>query len=227
MNLVNVLRINKVQRLYFFIFDLQLYNYHKIDYDGIIREILNFLSFIQQEIWNFASISEFFQWLNTPYPLPSFGYFTNHKFYGVQRKDSQFFQNTKTYFLIYLPSVIVIFVFLNRIFYWLFDYKISSFLRLYSMWLYLVFIIVNQNIQIIVFLAYRHMQNLFSFDVKVRICQLFSILFIGVFMIICISISPLVLYFYGKLSKYFLPNMYRIKGAFLIFSIRFCFEPLI
>lgn len=127
----------------------------------------------------------------------------------------------------FFPISLVSFFLLNRLFYLLFNYKISSLLRLYSLWYHLIFILFNQNIPNIVFLSFRHMENLFSFDFNHKISYIFSMLFIGIFLIIIISFYPMSLYQYKKLSKYFLSNLKTKNGSFLIMQVQFCIKPVI
>lgn len=46
----------------------------------------------------------------------------------------------------------------------LFNYRISTILRLYSMWLYLVVVITNQNIDILAFFSLKNFQILACFN---------------------------------------------------------------
>lgn len=115
---------------------------------------------------------------------------------------------------------------LNKLFYLFYNYQLSAFIRVYSLWLYVVIVAVNQNINMLSF-SIRHFQNLFSLNYIVYHSNWLSVVMIGVICILVISIFPLSLYIYGGLSKYFLTNMYRMGGAFFLAFVQLCIKPAV
>lgn len=129
--------------------------------------------------------------------------------------------------MVYFSLTVLIFFILNRIFYLLYNFQISSFIRVYSLWLYLAVVVVNQNIDIFTFLAVRHFFNMFYFDCRTKLVQVVSVLAIGVLGVVAVMVYPISVYFYRNLSKYFLSNLYRINGALFITTVRFALKPII
>lgn len=147
--------MNNAQIIFLFIEQLQFYNYHLTEYNGIIQQVLETADLVESQMWKIIPQSAALDWISNPFPLPNYNIYTNPKFLEVERKDSIFFQNIKTFIIIYMPFTIVSFFLLNKLFYLLFNFKISSLLRSYSLWLYLGFMIGNQNIATLSFLAIR------------------------------------------------------------------------
>lgn len=91
----------------------------------------------------------------------------------------------------------------------LFEYKCSVIFRNFSFWLYLFGVILLGNIQRITFLFFIQMQNLYSFGIASKLTLALSIILMGVWIGLLISLLPLYRYFYGKLEKYFYVNISR------------------
>ena len=81
--------------------------------------------------------------------------YTPTKFQQVERKDALFIQNTKDYFMVYVPLTVLIFWVLNRIFHITREKYVSSYLRPYSFWPQLWLIIVVQNISTLWFYCFN------------------------------------------------------------------------
>lgn len=71
---------------------------------------------------------------------------TPTKFQQVERKDALFIQNTKDYFLVYVPLTVLVFWVLNRFFHITREKYVSLYFRVYSFWPQLWLIIVVQNL---------------------------------------------------------------------------------
>ncbi len=119
------------------------------------------------------------------------------------------------------------FLIFNRLFYLLRNYRISVFLRIYSFWLQLLFLIIFSNSTTISFLFFEYTKLLFSFSTFFTIIHSLSLGIFGLFLIVSLSLLYMSYYCYGPLSKYFLINMYRSKDAFTLTFILNCVRPII
>lgn len=166
-------------------------------------------------------------WVEEPYPLPNYGPYTNPKFHEIQRRDSMFIQNTKEFFVIFLPIVTIFFVVLNRLFYYLFKIKASNHIRLFSFWLYLLVLTILQNCQSLFVYSIYHFFNIFSFDFETKALHFLSLFLIALVFLGSALIFPMTLYFYRDKAKYFLSNMNFSKLSLITMFIRFFIKPLI
>lgn len=51
LSFLNIFRLRNAQVLYFFVGNLQLYNYHQTNYDGVVQEVFDFMDFVQEKLW--------------------------------------------------------------------------------------------------------------------------------------------------------------------------------
>ncbi len=123
-------------------------------------------------------------------------------------------------FLIFNISLTLTFVFLyNRIFYLLFNYPVSIFLRSYSFWLILLDLLIQRNIEFFTFIICRSIQVMVNFNFTTKLFNTLTIL-LGFILIICVIGSYAFYYFqYRKLGRYFLYNMYRFPSSYLLMII--------
>jgi hypothetical protein len=66
---------------------------------------------------------------------------------------------------------------------------------------------------------------MFSISYKFKMLHTLCVIFIGLFFIYLISVFYMSLYFHGKLSKIFLPNLLRIRYALCFTFFRFSIIP--
>lgn len=78
--LANLIRFQNSQKLYFLVTNLELYSYHKTQYDGIVKEVLDLLDFIQESIWQILSEARMVEWVRKPFPLKSYNFYTDPKY---------------------------------------------------------------------------------------------------------------------------------------------------
>lgn len=185
------------------------------------------MSFLSDNCWTIFPIPSLQNWISQPFDLPSYNAYTNVKFQEVERNDSIFLQNTKAFFLIFVPLTMTIFYFLNKLFYKLFEYSISSWIRIYSFWLYLLFMIVFQNTHILVIYSFVHLQNLFQLGTSIFFVHIICVLLIGLIFICLVSLFPLSFYVYKHLTKYFLINVFFIDGCYVLTFVRFTIKPIL
>ena len=138
-----------------------------------------------------------------------------------------FFQVGKSFLVIYIPMLCLIFFVLNRIFFALFRYEVSSYFRFYSFWIHLFFITVVQNLRMLVVFALSNMRTLFSTDFTIKLMQTVSVAIFGFFFVFVIALFPLLEYFNGKNSKYLLSNIKYKKYCFIIMFLKFSLKPIL
>ena len=123
----------------------------------------------------------------------------------------------------------ILFIVCRIIFFCLFKYKISFAFRTYSFGFFILEYLFLANLSDLTFLAVRNFEMLFRIGNgwMPLISQATFLVVSGFIFISLISLPFIYLSFYGKLSKYFLVNMYRINGSLLYSVLRFFFKPLI
>ncbi len=177
--------------------------------------------------WNLISIQAINQWMQGFDETDSYNFFTNSKFLSEQRKNALIFQSTKGFYSVSIPFNLLIFVILNRLFRLLNGYKISSAIRQFSFGLQFWMIVVISNSNTICFLALHYFSVLFSLTYAYKLLHALSLVAIGIFLLILLSLFFMSAYFYGKLSKYFLPNLYRMNCAYFYSFVKFSLQPVI
>ena len=161
--------------------------------------------------------------------LSSYNPYTNQKYLKVERINSLFVQNMAVFYSTLVGISCVFYVICRSLFYCLRHYEVSHYLRIYSFNLYFLEYLFLANVSDLTFLAVRNLQMLFYFSpglLSLVIQSLFAALS-GFLFILLFSLPLLYSSFYGKLSKYFLVNMFRMKGSRLYSVIRYFFKPFI
>ena len=162
-------------------------------------------------------------------PLKNYNSFTNKKFLDEERVDGLFFKNTMLELLVISLIKIVVFFILNRLFFCLFNYPISRFLRNYSFKIFLVEILIIEDIQQLIFIFIRNFFCFFKIEsgAYYLVATIFPLIMAGLILLCFFTLFPLQRYYYGKLSKYFLTNTYRIHGSLALNYILFIIKPII
>ena len=214
--------------LFFLLGDLRFYEYHKREYTGDLGSMIKFMRFVEDKQWDIIKYGELGDSIEKIVEnMPSYTQFSNSKFQKVERRDEFFFRTTYEYVFYSFPMLIVIFFILNKIFYALFNHRISKYLRMFSFWGYFSELAIQGNIEIFTFLALRQFILAFSFDIESK--AYISLLIILFWIVVVFSIAGYYMYyyFYGPLSKYFLINNYRLKSAFTSNMIIYGMRPLV
>lgn len=65
--------------------DLKFHTYHSTNYTGIVKDLIDFMRMLQNNLWLFVGFvhNDFIQWLQDPFDIPSYAQFTNSKFLYV------------------------------------------------------------------------------------------------------------------------------------------------
>ena len=206
--------------------DLWLYQYHQQEYEGIIRDVFRTISFIEEKQWEIVGLGEELEELKEKVSiLPRYNPYSNKKFMAESRSTNLLLDNLFDFLLCSVPLILAMEFLFYRIFYCLFNYEISKFLRPYSFCLVLVELIFQNNLEYITFLTFRSFQLLFFFDGGAKTMQALTILF-GLTILLVTICSYLCYYYqYGKLARYFLSNMYRFKSSYVLMTITFGIRP--
>jgi hypothetical protein len=117
-------------------------------------------------------------------------------------------QNTKQYFLVYLPTTFLVFLVMNRLFHCLFAKKVSLYLRAYSFVLQLWLVVVLQNLNGLWFFCLKELQVLFSLSYVIKFIRFAIVPIIGFIFIGSVGFFLLYSYFHSSVSgKYFRINI--------------------
>lgn len=126
-----------------------------------------------------------------------------------------------------IPFTVVIFL-LNKLIFWLFsDYRFSSYFRATSFNGFLVVSLIEGNIEYFVFLGMRNLTNLYAEQFVHKLFSLFVVFFLFIIIMFVFAGYFLLYYFYGKLFKYFLDNLFRISGSSWMMTLVFCVRPFL
>ena len=204
----------------FVLADLRLYNYHKQEYDGIIRQVFVTIRYVEDKQWEVLGLWEIKEELESSIEITKDYYpLSNPTYLDEERKSNLFLESTIDYFVFFVPFVLVLIVLFNRLFYCLFNYEVSKFLRIYSFWWILLEILVQRNLEYFTFLCFRNFLVMFQFSIISKILLILNLLMFSL-----ILVTTFYSYFhyyreYGRLAKYFLANMFRFPSSYALMII--------
>ena len=137
-------------------------------------------------------------------------------------------QNTKQYFLAYLPTTILTFLALNRLFHCLSGRRVSLYFRAYSFMLQLWFIAVLQNLNWLWFFCLKELQVLFSLSYVLKFIRFATVPIIGLIFVDSVCLFLLYNYMHTSVSgKYFRINIVAHSFQNWYMLIRFVLKPFI
>ena len=124
---------------------------------------------------------------------------------------------------------LLVFLLLNRLFYCLFNYQISRFLRTYSFKIFLLEVLLLEDIQKLIFILIRNFSVLFRIKGSAQSlgASIIPLTFGGLLLFCFITLLPFQRYLHGRLSKYFLTNMFRIHGSLPLSCLLYTAKPMI
>ena len=112
-----------------------------------------------------------------------------------------------------------------KVFYLLFNYEISSYLRPYSFLLILFEILIQNNLEYLTFIAFRDVSASFNFAIKMLLLMAIVMLFL---VVLGATMSYFLYYIkYGKLAKYFLVNLFRFPSSYGLMLIMYGMRPFL
>ena len=221
-------RFRHVRFLFFAADNFWLYAYHRHNYTWLAQNIFTFIRLIEnkkEEIIDPKKLSFINQKILPTFP--NYYPYANEKYKEMEGKDSFFFRSTLEYFIMGVPYTVVVFVLLNRLFYCLFEYEVSKHLRMFSFWGFLCFMGLESNIELFTFLGFRNFHTMFSFNFAHKVYLSLMLFFMFFVVLFAVGGFFLMYYLYGKLAKYFLDNLYRIKGAFFLMTYVYGLRPFV
>lgn len=79
-NIANIFRIKKLQYIYFLIDNVDLYQFHSNDYEGVTQAVLEQIQFFSNWKWTLIPEQTISDWINNPYEENAYVNFTNEGF---------------------------------------------------------------------------------------------------------------------------------------------------
>ena len=151
-----------MRSVYYLVGELELYQYQKIEYDGVMRRVIDTKKEIDQNLKEMLHLDLIEEKVTSVLPsLQNYNSFTNEKFMEEERVDALIVKNTLLETLVMFVIKGLVFFLLNRLFYCLFNEPISRFFRLYSFKIYLIEVLFLEDIQKLVFILIRNFTSLF------------------------------------------------------------------
>ena len=141
--------------------------------------------------------------------------------------NSLFWQNTKKYFFVALPFSVLYFVAMNRLFWVLSAYKVSSLLRVFSFWMQLGLMLAVQNISLLNYFFLQNIGTFFSLDSQSKMLNYVTLCLYGTFLVFCLIFLPMVFISYERLAVHFLSNSRIVPWALPFAFTRYILRPIV
>ena len=212
---LNFIKRRGLKAMFLALDDLWLYNYHNHQYDGTPLTIFETIQFIEEKQWEVTGMDGPKETVETAIEAISlYNPQSNKRYMEEERKNNLFVASTMDFFAFHVPLVLVLVFLLNRLFYCLFDFKISSVLRPYCFWWIIFLLLIQGNVEFFTFLAFRNCLTPFQFNVPTTLLQVLMMLMF--FLVVLAAFGCYLWYYreYGKLAKYFLVNMFRFPSSY-------------
>jgi hypothetical protein len=153
--------------------------------------------------------------------------YSNEKYMMLERKNNLLLQNLMCFFAFFIPAALIVVLICRKVFFLLWDYRISKILRPYSFWLILLEIFVINNIEFFSFLGFRAWQVGFSFGIQSKILVGFSTLLFFITIFAAFGGYLLIYCRYGGLGKYFLLNMNNKTSSYVLMNLSYGIKPFV
>ena len=114
--------------------------------------------------------------------------------YKYESRFNLLIDSTLDYFILYVPFTLVVVFLLNRLFYLLFNYEISKFLRSFAFWLILLELLIQNNIEFFTFVGFRALSTTLSEDFNEKVFNTLMIIFL--FIVIFCTFSSYSIYYH-------------------------------
>ena len=136
--------------------DLWLYQYHQQEYDGIVRDTFKIISFIEQKQWEIVGLTKYLKQIKDEIKeISKYNAYSNRKYMEQSRNNNLLLDNILDFIMFSIPLTLILWFLFYRVFYCLFNYEISKYLRPYSFALILFEMLVQGNLEYFTFLAFR------------------------------------------------------------------------
>ena len=225
---LNFIKRRGVKALFLAVDDLWLYNYHRNQYDGTALVVFETIQFIQEQQYEVVGLDDAKEEIETSIEqVDRYNVQSNPTYLDKERKGNLFIASTMDYFAFHVPLILLVVFLFNRLFYCLFNFKVSIFFRPYSFWWILFEILIQGNVEMFTFLALRNCLTPYSFDLPSKLLQVLMILMF--FLVVLASYASYFLYYqqYRKLARYFLVNMFRFPSSYALMVILYGLRPFL
>lgn len=128
---------------------------------------------------------------------------------------------------LYAPVVAIVFVLFNLLFRLSFNYKISLLFRIFSFWFYLLGMILLNDSERLAYLSFLQFESVSHFDTDTALLQAVSVVLIGLWFILCISLYLIYSYLYRSKLCYFLANMHLMGYSVAGMVLKFVIKPIL
>lgn len=182
---------------------------------------------MEERIWAILPLSSVLTFVSDPLPLPTYYAYTNLKFSEKTRRDSIFWQNSKIFWLIFLPFTLLFFFLLNKIFWLVSGFQLSSYIRIFSFWLQFGVILCVQNMMTLGYYFMQNMLTFFNLSPMMKLLNCLSLFLFGCFLMFAFSFLHLSKYFYANLHRYFLNNCKPSHCSLFYSLLKHILKPLI
>ena len=154
--MLNIIKKRGHKWVFMMVDDLWLYQYHRQEYDGIIRDIFATIAFIEEKQWEVVGLSGHLEEMKEGIKeLPKYNPHSNEKYMRVSRNNNLLISSLLDFALLFTPLLLLLEFLLYKAFYCIFSYEISKYLRPYSFKLVLLELLIQGNIEIFTFLGFR------------------------------------------------------------------------
>ena len=153
--------------------------------------------------------------------------YANKKYLNKERVDDAIPRNIANFLSQVVIYTILLYFAIKILFKFIFNYKISSYLRPMSFNACIVVSLIEGNIEQFSFWGSRNFKYMFHNNFTEKIFSVFVAIFVYFVVFYTFAGYFLMRYQYGRLFRYFLNNMYRISGASWISSLIFCVRPFV
>lgn len=159
--------------------------------------------------------------------IPEYNPFSNPTYMLESRNNNFLIDSVMEFLIFYIPFTLATVFLWNKVFYLLFNYEASKFLRPYSFWLIIADLLIQNNIQFFTFIGFRTILVFIQFNFATKTMNAFNVFFIFI-IIVCVTCSYTFYYYkYEKLARYFLVNMYRFQSSYLLMIICYGVRPFL
>ena len=136
---LNIVRKRGHKWVFMVVDDLWLYQYHQKEYEGIIRDVSRTIVFIEQKQWEIIGLGEYLDRVKDEMKeVRRFNPYSNIRYMEESRNNNALLNNLMDFIVFSIPLTLALWFLYYRIFYCLFNYEVSKYLRAYSFCLILL-----------------------------------------------------------------------------------------
>lgn len=225
---LNIVRKKGMKTIFMIVDDLWLYQYHKIQYDGLIKSVFKMISFIEEKQWEIIGLNTVVKNVEDNITsIKKYNKFSNKIYLYESRNNNVLIDSTMDFLMFYIPFTLVTVFIWNRVFYLLINYRISLYLRPYSFWFIIADLLIQNNIEFFTFLSFRSVNTMFSYDISSKLMNIVPVIFLFIVFSYVVYSYLFYYYKYGIMARYFLVNMYRFQSSYVLMIVTFGVRPFL